>query len=289
MQVNSAPPGPGVVAPSGSHSRSGPNGSFGPFGSSARFGLGRNADTIRFGTDTVPPARTPARTPPERPANPADVVASPAPPNTCPSRDPLEPTLGLAASDPERSDPCRLDLVCQESTPDRHQQVLERLHAVLVRLTLENRTHGRRPPLPGATRGRNATRVQPARDLPQAPARPVLKADAFRELSWDRSRAADRRRPRLPWLWPAPPVEQPLELVDRDQPRARWHLDRLDVRKDTAIESGAADPERGGRLGTGVSEPLDPFRLAYDLPRRSEPARCNLPLCPCALAPSTTA
>jgi len=85
---------------------------------------------------------------------------------------------------------------------------------------------------------------------------------------------------------PPPRSQVALELIDRDEPLAPIHLERLDEREDPPVERRGADAERLGGLASGVRQPYDPRRLADDYapivrsgPRRRVALRL---LCPAA-------
>ena len=107
--------------------------------------------------------------------------------------------------------------------------------------------------------------VQSTGDLRQALARVAPRADFLEEFG------RKRRRPPLSWprllslsSRPAPLSDQPFKLVGRDQTRSPRHLDRLDDRQHSAVESGAANAERFSGLRARIHESLDPARLAHD-------------------------
>ncbi len=52
--------------------------------------------------------------------------------------------------------------------------------------------------------------------------------------------------------------DEPLELVDGDHPGAPWHLDGVDVRKDSPRECRRTDPECLSGLRSGVDEAHNP-------------------------------
>jgi hypothetical protein len=116
-------------------------------------------------------------------------------------------------------------------------------------------------------RGWDSVSVEFAGDLAQASAGGVRGLDSFDQLLWNLPRAASDRRCRARLTGPPTLGEEPFELVDRDQPCAPRHLDRLHVREDAADKGGATDAERFGGLATGVSEPLDALRWPDDRTR----------------------
>ena len=62
--------------------------------------------------------------------------------------------------------------------------------------------------------------------------------------------------------------DESLELVDRDERRPPRHLDRLDQRKDAAVECRPAYAKRLGGLRARVGEPLNARRFSNDLAGR---------------------
>ena len=81
------------------------------------------------------------------------------------------------------------------------------------------------------------------------------------EFVWDGGRSSRRRRLRPPSGGPAPLFDEPLELVDRNEPRAPGHVDGLEQWQHPAVESGAAHPERLGGLRPRVGESADLRRV----------------------------
>ena len=129
--------------------------------------------------------------------------------------------------------------------------------------SLQDPTHGRRPPSGAAVRCWNPVGVEARGDLAEGPTSGALVAAALRDLRWDGRFASSRRRLKSRSCYPSPLDGQPLEFIDRDQLGAPWQLDRVDVRQQ-AKERGPADAERVGSLAAGVGEPLDMVGLAYD-------------------------
>jgi len=132
-------------------------------------------------------------------------------------------------------------------------------------LTDENGPHGRRPPTLASVCRRCRCCVQAGCDLTETLAGGVLSPDAAHDIKRKGCRASKCgwRPPSFPS--PGPPLSSDtLELVDRDQPRAPWHLDRLEERQHAAGERRAADAEGLGRLRARVGESLDALCLADD-------------------------
>lgn len=105
--------------------------------------------------------------------------------------------------------------------------------------------------------GRRMPRVEIAGDLSQTPPRRVLCPDVTNELVGDDRGPSRRRRRHAPSSGSTSLVHKPLELVDRNEPRAPWHINRLDERQDPPAEGGRAHPERCGCLRPRVDESLD--------------------------------
>jgi hypothetical protein len=102
-------------------------------------------------------------------------------------------------------------------------------------------------------------------DLGEASASGPFGADACEDIA-RHGHGAPRRRERSlgrPWRSTAL-LEESLELVGWNESSTPRHLDRLNVRKDTAVERGAADAQRLGGLGAGVGEALGAGCLADD-------------------------
>jgi hypothetical protein len=121
--------------------------------------------------------------------------------------------------------------------------------------------------LAAALGGGDSVGVEFAGDLAQTVASSMGDLDSLDYLLGDPPRAASARRCRARLGWAPTFGEESFELVDRDQPCAPGHLDRLDVREDAPDKGGAADAERFGGLAAGVSEPLDERRRPDDRQR----------------------
>jgi hypothetical protein len=109
--------------------------------------------------------------------------------------------------------------------------------------------------------------IEAGRDPVQAYPRTVLRADSFDHLRRQDRRTTSRRRygARLRRL--SSLGNHAFEFVNGDQPRAPGHLDRVDVRQDSADEGRAADAESFGGLRARVGEPFDVRSAASDDPR----------------------
>jgi hypothetical protein len=92
----------------------------------------------------------------------------------------------------------------------------------------------------------------------------VRGLDSFHHVLGDLTRTGSTRRYRARLAGPPTRSEESFKLVDRDQPCAPGHLDRLNVGEDPTDEGGTADAERFGGLAAGVGEPLDTRRLPDD-------------------------
>src|SRR5262249_4123474 len=121
----------------------------------------------------------------------------------------------------------------------------------------ENGANGGRPPARASVSCRRPIGVETIGDLSQAETGVTPVTDPSDDVGRTRRRPAS-------WWWVAPrprrlsPFDKDaLELVGRDQRRAPWSLDRLDVRQYPLREGRAADSERLCRLGARVCEPLD--------------------------------
>ena len=138
---------------------------------------------------------------------------------------------------------------------------------------LEYGAYGRWPPLGAAMGCWCFSGVEVARDFGEALAGGALAADAVRDFRCECRGPAGWRRLRL--LSGRPPLfcEQPLQLVDGNQPRASGHLERLDQRQYAPVEGGATDAECRGCLGAGVGESLKACCFADDRQRRGRPDR----------------
>ena len=101
---------------------------------------------------------------------------------------------------------------------------------------LEDGAYGRRPPLHTSVSRCDTVLIESGGDLPEARAGSMLGLDTEDDFLWYGRRPPRRRRLRL-CLGNLPALcNDALELVDGDQLRARWHLDRVDVREDPADE-----------------------------------------------------
>jgi hypothetical protein len=136
---------------------------------------------------------------------------------------------------------------------------------------MEDRSDGRRPPLRAAVRCRHLVSGEASRDLSEASAAGAFGSDSFNDVGLDGCPAPGPcPRLRFPTSWAATLRQDPLELVDGNEPRPPRHFDRLDQRQDAAVEGRAADAERLRSLRARVGEPLNTRRFSNDCgPRRS--------------------
>lgn len=109
--------------------------------------------------------------------------------------------------------------------------------------------------------------VEVSGDLAEASSVLPLRSDLGDELRRKRLRPSSFCRFRPGASRPSPFAYHSLELVDGDESRSPWHLDRLDQRQDATVERRAADSQSLGRLRPRVGEPLDTRRLSNDFDR----------------------
>ncbi len=127
----------------------------------------------------------------------------------------------------------------------------------------DERAHGGRPPTLAAVSRRRLGGIEIPGDLGEALAGVALGTDALDNLWRHRGRTAGRCWGSLRLARCSAPLgDESFELVGWDQASTPRHLDSLNVGEDSAVERGAADAERLGGLGAGVSESLDPSCLA---------------------------
>ena len=151
----------------------------------------------------------------------------------------------------------------------------------------ENSPYRRGPPLRAAMGGRPLARVEVAGDLTDALAVRMLFPNVTHEFVWDGGRSSRRRRLRAPSGAPASLFDEPLELVDRNEPRTPGHVDGLEQRQHPAVEGGAAHPERLGGLRPRVGQSVDVRCVTNDGYSGAEELgrRRRLPLAFLAFAP----
>jgi hypothetical protein len=156
----------------------------------------------------------------------------------------------------------------------------------------EDGAYRRWPPLGAAVCCWCSGGVELARDLGEASTSGALSANPVRYYRCDCRGPADRRRLRVSSCRPPLLCEEPLQLVDRNQPRTPGHLERLDQGQYAPVEGGAADPKCLGCLCSGVGKSLNACCLADDRWRRGRPElgrRARVPLSFLVLPPHSTA
>ena len=129
--------------------------------------------------------------------------------------------------------------------------------------------------MPAALCGWDSLGVELACDFAQAAAGAVRCLDSFDDLFGELPRAASGGRCWARSGGSSTFGDESFELVDRDQPCAPGHLDRLDVGEDASEKGRAADAERFGGLAARVGEPLDARCLPDDRRRLSRWRRCS--------------
>jgi hypothetical protein len=107
--------------------------------------------------------------------------------------------------------------------------------------------------------------VEVSGDLAEGPSVLPLRSDLVDELRQERLLPSSLRRFRPRASRPPPFGYHSLELVDGDESRSPWHLDRLDQRQDATVERRAAHAERRGCLCARVRESFDADRFAGNL------------------------
>lgn len=137
---------------------------------------------------------------------------------------------------------------------------------------MEDGAHGRGPPLRAAMGSRRLAGVAIPSDLAQALAFRMLCLNVKFEPVGDGGGSPRRRGLGAPPSGPASLLHEPLELVDRNEPRPPGHVHGLEQRQHPPTEGRSTHPERLGSLRPRVGESLDLRRVANDRLRPSSTA-----------------
>jgi hypothetical protein len=121
----------------------------------------------------------------------------------------------------------------------------------------QHRANGRRPPLAAAMRGGDALVVERSSDLAEAATSRIFELDAgddrTRKRGWASGGPAVRTGPARLDVF----LDEPLELVNGNEPLTPRQLRRLDGRHDSPVDCRDADTQGFGGLSAGVGETRD--------------------------------